>query len=186
MPVKNGERVYYKIEDGTIKTGIYENPKGKGRGRVKLAGGKFAMPPKSALHHTRKGAMSEAFYDSSNKDPILGAKAGPAAAKEKAKAKNENEKEKATPKKTPTKGKGFIAGPKMPQRKSSTGGTGGADFTKEKQKTQAYYSKFYREKKTSQLKSALKNASGVEAKAIQIILTAREMMEKQGGGRVFD
>ena len=102
MPVKNGERVYYKIEDGTIKTGIYENPKGKGRGRVKLAGGKITMPPKSALHHTRKGAMSEAFYDSSNKDPILGAKAGPAAAKEKAKSKNK--KEKATPKKTPIKG----------------------------------------------------------------------------------
>tara|TARA_R110000796_G_scaffold25884_3_gene72480 strand:+ start:387 stop:1199 length:813 start_codon:yes stop_codon:yes gene_type:complete len=101
MPVKIGERVYYKIGDGTIKTGIYENPKGKGRGRVKLAGGKFAMPPKSALHHTRKGAMSEVFAgDKSNKDPILGAKPGPAAAKAKAK----NKKEKATPKKTPTKG----------------------------------------------------------------------------------
>ena len=86
MPVKNGERVYYKIKSGVVKTGIYEVPTGKGRGRVKLAGGKFAMPPKSALHHTRKGAMSEVWAgDSSNKDPILGAKPGPAAEKYKKK-----------------------------------------------------------------------------------------------------
>ena len=59
MPVKHGERVYYKIADGTVKTGIYENTTGKGRGKVKLAGGKFAMPPKNALHHTRAGATSK-------------------------------------------------------------------------------------------------------------------------------
>jgi hypothetical protein len=87
MPVKHGERVYFKIENGTVKTGIYENPSGKGRGKVKLAGGKYAMPPKKSLHHTRKGAMAEAFYRKSNVNPELGAPAGPAAAKEKAKDK---------------------------------------------------------------------------------------------------
>tara|TARA_R110000787_G_C13162112_1_gene419725 strand:+ start:50 stop:586 length:537 start_codon:yes stop_codon:yes gene_type:complete len=111
MPVKIGDRVYYKIGDGTIKTGIYENPKGKGRGRVKLAGGKFAMPPKSALHHTRKGAMSEVFAgDKSNKDPILGAKPGPAAAKEKAKAKAKNEKKKPKPPVKKERRKTYYAG----------------------------------------------------------------------------
>ena len=70
MPVKNGERVYYKIADGTVKTGIYENTTGKGRGKVKLAGGKVAMPPKNALHHTRAGATSKPTMAKAQKTPV--------------------------------------------------------------------------------------------------------------------
>ena len=89
MPIKNGDRVYYKIKDGSIKTGKYENVSGKGRGRVALAGGKFAMPPKRALHHTRKAAMAEAFHDTGKGDPLLGATPGAEAAKAKSKNKKE-------------------------------------------------------------------------------------------------
>jgi len=70
MPVKDKDKVYFKIKSGAIKTGVYD-AKTK---MVLMSGGKKAKPPKRALHHTRKGAMDEPFVDVTNKDPILGAK----------------------------------------------------------------------------------------------------------------
>ena len=70
MPVKDNDKVYFKIKSGAIKTGVYD-AKTK---MVLMSGGKKAKPPKRALHHTRKGAMDEPFVDVTNKDPILGAK----------------------------------------------------------------------------------------------------------------
>jgi hypothetical protein len=70
MPVKDNDKVYFKIKSGDIKTGVYD-AKTK---MVMMSGGKRAKPPKRALHHTRKGAMDEPFVDVTNKDPILGAK----------------------------------------------------------------------------------------------------------------
>jgi len=70
MPVKDNDKVYFKIKSGDIKTGVYD-AKTK---MVMMSGGKRAKPPKRALHHTRKGAMDKPFVDVTNKDPILGAK----------------------------------------------------------------------------------------------------------------
>jgi hypothetical protein len=70
MPVKDNDKVYFKIKSGAIKTGVYD-AKTK---MVMMSGGKRAKPPKRALHHTRKGAMDEPFVDVTNKDAILGAK----------------------------------------------------------------------------------------------------------------
>jgi hypothetical protein len=90
MPVKDSDKVYFKIKSGAIKTGVYD-AKTK---MVLMSGGKKAKPPKRALHHTRKGAMDKPFVDVTNKDPVLGAK-----------PTKKNEKEKAAPKKTATKKK---------------------------------------------------------------------------------
>ena len=57
MPVKDGDKVYFKIKSGTIRTGKYDS-KTK---MVMLAGGKKARPPKKALFHTRLEAEKNAF-----------------------------------------------------------------------------------------------------------------------------
>ena len=57
MPVKDGDKVYFKIASGEIRTGKYD-AKTK---MVMMAGGKKAKPPKSALHHTRQGAEKGKF-----------------------------------------------------------------------------------------------------------------------------
>jgi len=69
MPVKDGEKVFYKIKNGEIRSGIY-NAKTKKVGR--------AMPPKKALHHTEAGARKAPWYFEGKGD-ILGANPGPLA-----------------------------------------------------------------------------------------------------------
>ena len=69
MPVKDGDKVYFKIASGAIKTGKYD-AKTK---MVMMAGGKKAKPPKRALHHTRKGAMDNPFVKLKGSDDVLGA-----------------------------------------------------------------------------------------------------------------
>lgn len=59
MPVKDKDKVYFKIKSGAINTGVYD-AKTK---MVMMSGGKRAKPPKRALHHTRKGAMDNQFVD---------------------------------------------------------------------------------------------------------------------------
>jgi len=93
MPIKNGDKVYFKIKSGAIKTGIYDS-KTK---MVMMSGGKKAMPPKKAMFHTRASAMKAPFVDLRDKAPELGSM--PSTPKPK---KSKNAKEKATPTKTPT------------------------------------------------------------------------------------
>jgi len=62
MPVKDGDRVYFKIQNGTVRTGKYD-VKTK---MVMLAGGKKAKPPKKALFHTRASAEKNAFMGGGN------------------------------------------------------------------------------------------------------------------------
>ena len=69
MPIKDGDKVYFKIQSGAIRTGKYD-AKTK---MVMLAGGKKAKPPKKALFHTRAGAEKEAFMGAGNPNPELGA-----------------------------------------------------------------------------------------------------------------
>ena len=69
MPVKDGDRVYFKIQNGTVRTGKYD-VKTK---MVMLAGGKKAKPPKKALFHTRASAEKNAFMGGGNPNPELGA-----------------------------------------------------------------------------------------------------------------
>ncbi len=69
MPIKDGDKVYFKIQSGTIRTGKYDS-KTK---MVMLAGGKKAKPPKSALHHTRAGAEKGKFVKLKSSTDILGA-----------------------------------------------------------------------------------------------------------------
>tara|TARA_R110000803_G_scaffold128286_2_gene195714 strand:+ start:615 stop:1109 length:495 start_codon:yes stop_codon:yes gene_type:complete len=69
MPVKDGDRVYFKIQNGTVRTGKYD-VKTK---MVMLAGGKKAKPPKKALFHTRASAEKNAFMGVGNPNPELGA-----------------------------------------------------------------------------------------------------------------
>ena len=120
MPIKDGDKVFFKIQSGAVRTGKYD---GKTK-MVMLAGGKKAKPPKKALFHTRAAAMKNAFMGASNPNPELGA-----APRKKAVPKgshrmpdgsimkdndpkmksSKNKKEKATPKKTPTKkGRVFV------------------------------------------------------------------------------
>ena len=51
-----------------------------------------------------------------------------------------------------------------------------------KTRSQAYYLKFYSDHKTTRLRNALKNASGVEAKTLEILIQNREDMAKNAGG----
>jgi hypothetical protein len=51
-----------------------------------------------------------------------------------------------------------------------------------KTRSQAYYLKFYSDHKTTRLRNALKNASGVEAKTLEILIQNREEMAKNAGG----
>ncbi len=112
MPIKDGDKVFFKIQNGTVRTGKYD-AKTK---MVMLAGGKKAKPPKKALFHTRASAMKNAFMGATNPNPELGAaprkKAVPKGShrmpdgsimKDKDMKGSKNKKEKATPKKTPTK-----------------------------------------------------------------------------------
>lgn len=86
MPVKDGDKVYFKIASGEIRTGKYD-AKTK---MVMMAGGKKAKPPKKALHHTRKGAMDNPFVKLTSGSDILGAPK---------RYTTKNVKEKPTPKK---------------------------------------------------------------------------------------
>ncbi len=91
MPVKDGDKVYFKIASGAIKMGKYD-AKTK---MVMMSGGKKAKPPKKALHHTRKGAMDGAFVKLKGSSDVLGAPK---------KYPSKNAKEKPTPtKKVSTK-----------------------------------------------------------------------------------
>ena len=69
MPIKDGDKVYFKIQSGVIRTGKYDS-KTK---MVMLARGKKAKPPKKALFHTRAETAKNAFMGSSNPNPELGA-----------------------------------------------------------------------------------------------------------------
>tara|TARA_R110002126_G_scaffold64134_1_gene164396 strand:- start:1877 stop:2188 length:312 start_codon:yes stop_codon:yes gene_type:complete len=69
MPIKDGDKVFFKIQNGTVRTGKYD-AKTK---MVMLAGGKKAKPPKKALFHTRASAMKNAFMGATNPNPELGA-----------------------------------------------------------------------------------------------------------------
>ena len=69
MPVKDGDKVYFKIASGAIRTGKYD-AKTK---MVMMAGGKKAKPPKSALHHTSQGAEKGKFVKLKGSDDVLGA-----------------------------------------------------------------------------------------------------------------
>lgn len=84
MPVKDGDKVYFKIASGAIKMGKYD-AKTK---MVMMSGGKKAKPPKKALHHTRKGAMDGAFVKLKGSSDVLGAPK---------KYSSKNAKEKPTP-----------------------------------------------------------------------------------------
>lgn len=68
MPIKDKDKVFFKIKSGAIKTGIYDS-KTK---MVTMAGGKKAMPPKKAMFHTRASAMKAPFVDLRDKAPELG------------------------------------------------------------------------------------------------------------------
>ena len=68
MPIKNKDKVYFKIKSGAIKTGIYD-AKTK---TVMMSGGKKAKPPKKAMFHTRASAMKAPFVDLRDKAPELG------------------------------------------------------------------------------------------------------------------
>ena len=68
MPVKDKDKVFFKIKSGAIKTGIYD-AKTK---TVMMAGGKKAMPPKKAMFHTRASAVKAPFVDLRDKAPELG------------------------------------------------------------------------------------------------------------------
>ena len=94
MPIKDGDKVFFKIQNGTVRTGKYD-AKTK---MVMLAGGKKAKPPKKALFHTRASAMKNAFMGATNPNPELGA-----APRKKTTTSSKNKKEKPTPKKTATK-----------------------------------------------------------------------------------
>ena len=94
MPIKDGDKVFFKIQNGTVRTGKYD-AKTK---MVMLAGGKKAKPPKKALFHTRASAMKNAFMGATNPNPELGA-----APRKKTMTSSKNKKEKPTPKKTATK-----------------------------------------------------------------------------------
>ena len=61
MPIKDGDKVFFKIQNGTVRTGKYD-AKTK---MVMLAGGKKAKPPKKA--------MKNAFMGATNPNPELGA-----------------------------------------------------------------------------------------------------------------
>ena len=91
MPIKDGDKVFFKIQNGTVRTGKYD-AKTK---MVMLAGGKKAKPPKKALFHTRASAMKNAFMGATNPNPELGA-----APRKKTTTSSKNNKEKPTPKKT--------------------------------------------------------------------------------------
>jgi len=69
MPIKDGDKVYFKIQSGAIRTGKYDS-KTK---MVMLARGKKAKPPKKALFHTRAETAKNAWMGSSNPNPELGA-----------------------------------------------------------------------------------------------------------------
>ena len=53
-------------------------------------------------------------------------------------------------------------------------------------RSQAYYLKFYSGHKTSRLRNALKNASGVEAQTLEILIQNREDMAKNASVDLFD
>ena len=86
--------------------------------------------------------------------------------------------EKPKPKPKPTMARpGFIAGPKLPQRTDSGGGTG---VVSGKDKSKQYYLKLHREITNKKAKKLLETSKiPNEREALRIILKGREIMRKK-------
>ena len=80
----------------------------------------------------------------------------------------------------PRKGKA----PAKPKPKTDTS-SGRGGLSEPTTPSLAYYIKFYNDHKTTRLRNALKNASGVEAQALELLIKQRGVLEGNYGGVDF-